>query len=228
MCGGAPEDKGASGLNHNVRMTARLFAFAVWAALAASVAFWGLRLLVKSPATPGHAVAVADGAAASGDVSRLLGASPRPVDTEAQSVAPEIGSRFRLTGVMAPKSRSTSAQGVALISVDGKPPRAFGVGARVDGELLLQAVSLRTASIGVAQAAPSVVLELPLLPPPATGSLPPAGVGLGAPLVMPGVSPSTMARPQQPAPLIAPPIAQQIAPPSAPPKQQGPDTLQSQ
>ena len=205
-------------------MTARLFAFAVWAALAASVAFWGLRLLVKSPATPGHAVAVADGAAASGDVSRLLGASPKPVDNEVQVVAPELGSRFRLTGVMASKSRSTSAQGVALISVDGKPPRAFGVGARVDGDLLLQAVSLRTASIGVAQAAPSVVLELPVLPPPATGSLPPAGVGMGAPLVMPGVSPSVMARPLQPVPLIAPPAA----PPAAPPKLPGPDTLLSQ
>lgn len=193
-------------------MTARLFAFAIWAALAASVAFWSLRLLVKSPAAPGHAVAASDGAAPSGDVSRLLGASPRPADNDAQGVAPEIGSRFRLTGVMAPKSRSASGQGVALISVDGKPPRAFGVGARVDGDLLLQAVSLRTASIGVAQAVPSVVLELPVLPPPATGSLPPAGIGMGAP--------SVLARPQQP----VPPVVQ----PAAPPKLPGPDTLQSQ
>ena len=193
-------------------MTARLFAFAIWAALAASVAFWSLRLLVKSTATPGHAVAVSDGAAPSGDVSRLLGASPRPADNDAQVVAPEIGSRFRLTGVMAPKSRSASGQGVALISVDGKPPRAFGVGARVDGDLLLQAVSLRTASIGVAQAVPLVVLELPVLPPPATGSLPPAGIGMGVP--------SVLARPQQP----VPPVVQ----PAAPPKLPGPDTLQSQ
>ena len=202
-------------------MTARLFAFAVWAALAASVAFWGLRLLVTSPATPTQAVAVSDGAAANGDVSRLLGVSPKPVDNEAQVVAPEIASRFRLTGVMAPRSNATSAQGVALISVDGKPPRAFGVGARVDGDLLLQAVSLRTASIGVAQAAPSIVLELPALPPPATGSLPPAGLGVGAALsVMPGVSPSVLARQQQAVPLVPPPTAT----PAAPPKQPGPDS----
>ena len=199
-------------------MTARLFAFAVWAALAASVAFWGLRLLVTSPATPTQAVAVSDGAAANGDVSRLLGVSPRPVDTDAQVAAPEIASRFRLTGVMAAKSNATSAQGVALISVDGKPPRAFGVGARVDGDLLLQSVSLRSASIGVAQAAPSVVLELPVLPPPATGSLPPAGVGIGAaPTVMPGVSPSVLTRQQQAVP-PALPLA-------APPKLPGPDSL---
>lgn len=204
-------------------MTVRLFAFAVWAALAASVAFWGLRLLVTSPATPAQAVAVSDGAAANGDVSRLLGVSPKAVDTDAQVAAPEIASRFRLTGVMAPKSNATSAQGVALISIDGKPPRAFGVGARVDGDLLLQAVSLRTASIGVAQAAPSVVLELPVLPPPTTGSLPPAGLGLGigsAPIVMPGVSPSALARQQQAVPLAPPPTATL----TAPPKQPGPDS----
>ncbi len=209
-------------LNHNGRMTARLFAFAVWAALAASVAFWGLRLLVTSPATPAQAVAVSAGAAANADVSRLLGVSPKAVDNDAQVVAPEIASRFRLTGVMAPKSNATSAQGVALISVDGKPPRAFGVGARVDGDLLLQSVSLRSASIGVAQAAPSVVLELPVLPPPATGSLPPAGLGLGmgsAPTVMPGLSPSALVRQQQPVPLAPPPTAT----PAAPPKQPGPD-----
>lgn len=205
-------------------MTARLFAFAVWAALAASVAFWGLRLLVTSPATPAQAVAVSAGAAANADVSRLLGVSPKAVDNDAQVLAPEIASRFRLTGVMAPKSNATSAQGVALISVDGKPPRAFGVGARVDGDLLLQSVSLRSASIGVAQAAPSVVLELPVLPPPATGSLPPAGLGLGIgspPTVLPGLSPSASAlvRQQQPVPLAPPPTAT----PAAPPKQPGPD-----
>lgn len=203
-------------------MTARLFAFAVWAALAASVAFWGLRLLVTSPATPAQAVAVSAGAAAKADVSRLLGVSPKAVDNDAQVLAPEIASRFRLTGVMAPKSNATSAQGVALISVDGKPPRAFGVGARVDGDLLLQSVSLRSASIGVAQAAPSVVLELPVLPPPATGSLPPAGLGLGIgspPTVMPGLSPSPLVRQQQPVPLAPP----STATPAAPPKQPGPD-----
>lgn len=205
-------------------MTARLFAFAVWAALAASVAFWGLRLLVTSPATPAQAVAVSAGAAANADVSRLLGVSSKAVDNDAQLVAPEIASRFRLTGVMAPKSNATSAQGVALISVDGKPPRAFGVGARVDGDLLLQSVSLRSASIGAAQAAPSVVLELPVLPPPATGSLPPAGLGLGIgspPTVLPGLSPSPSAlvRQQQPVPLAPPPTAT----PAAPPKQPGPD-----
>ncbi len=202
-------------LNDNGRMTARLFAFVIWAAVAASVAFWGLRLLVSSPATPGHAVAVGDGAAVSGDASRLLGSAPKQAATETTVSSPEIGARFRLTGLMAPKARSTSTQGFALISVDGKPPRAYGVGARIDGDLMLQSVSLRTASIGLARGTPAVVLELPPLPPPTTGSLPPAGAGMG---VIP---------PQMPAAL--PPRAQPVSPPVAPPpKQPGPEAGTSQ
>ena len=152
-------------------MPARLSAFVIWGLVAASVAFWGLRLLVRSPQAPIHTVAVGDEPVARGDVSRLLGAPPVESVASTAATSPQLSARFRLTGVMAPKV--PSAQGVALIAVDGKLPRAFKVGASVDGELVLQGVSLRTASIGPAQGAPAVVLELPPLPPPATGTLPP-------------------------------------------------------
>jgi general secretion pathway protein C len=162
-------------------MKPRLFAFVVWALVAGSVMFWGLRLLVTSQAMPAHAVSVGDSSAAAGDVTRLLGTTPKEVAAtpEAAPVS-ELSTRFKLTGVMSPKpsSRSNSGQGVALISVDGKPPRAFGVGTRVDGELRLQAVSLRTASIGTGAGKADVVLEMPPVVPPATGTLPSAaGVG---------------------------------------------------
>jgi general secretion pathway protein C len=156
-------------------MKPRLFAFVVWALVAGSVMFWGLRLLVNSQAMPAHAVSVADSSAAVGDIARLLGTTPKEV---AASAAPapvsELSTRFKLTGVMSPKSTSHSAsgQGVALISVDGKPARAFGVGSRIDGDLRLQAVSLRTASIGSGSGTAPVVLEMPPLAPPNTGSLP--------------------------------------------------------
>jgi general secretion pathway protein C len=213
-----PEGVGVGRLNHNGRMTARLFAFVIWAAVAASVTFWGLRLLVISPRTPGHAVAVADGVAASADVTRLLGSAPKQLVSQTPVSSPEVGARFRLAGVMAPKpkAQSTSAQGVALISVDGKPARAFGVGARIDGDLMLQAVSLRSASIGSAQGAAAVVLELPPLPPAATGSLPPLVSGMTElPLV-------------RPSPLPPRPQSQPVPPLGAPAKQPVPDTVSPQ
>ena len=54
-------------------------------------------------------------------ITRLLGVTPAvPTATVA---APEVSSRFKLTGIMAPKAPAT--HGVALISIDGKLPRAF-------------------------------------------------------------------------------------------------------
>jgi hypothetical protein len=140
-------------------MKPRLFAFVVWALVAGSVMFWGLRLLVSSQAMPAHAVSVGDSTTAAGDVTRLLGTTPKEVAvTAAAAPVSELSARFKLTGVMSPKLPSNTGQGVALISVDGKPPRAFGVGSRIDGDLRLQAVSLRTASIGSGPGKAPVVL----------------------------------------------------------------------
>jgi general secretion pathway protein C len=178
-------------------MPARLSAFVIWALVAASIAFWGLRLFVKPPVAPSHTQLASDSGPARVDLTRLLGAAPVAMATSV--VQPAISSRFQLTGVMAPKV--AGQQGVALIAVDGKMPRAYRVGAPVDGDLVLQAVSLRTASIGPTSGAPAVVLELPVLPPPATGSLPP-----GASLLPPtsGPVPPVAAAPMPVAP-VAPP-----------------------
>ena len=169
-----PVQKGA--LNDNRRMLARLSAFVIWALIAVTVVFWLLRLGVHAPPAPLHAIAVGD-AAGGGDLTRLLG-SPPVAEAPRVAAAPEAASRFRLLGIMAPKqpdSAGTGARGVALIAVDGKPPRAYPVGSHVDADLILQSVSLRTVSIGSAQGTPSVVLEIPRLPAASTGSLPAFG-----------------------------------------------------
>jgi len=168
----------------NQTMLARLAAFFVWAMVATCVVYWSLKLLVRAPGAPAHSVAVTGATAVRGDLTRLLGASPvAPVS--ALATAPQA-SRFRLHGVIAPKGKPAAkptGQGVALISVDGKPPRAYAVGARVDSDLVLQSVSLRGASIGPAGGAASVNLEASPLPVAATGKL--SGLGAPVPLVVP-------------------------------------------
>ena len=153
-------------------MLARLSAFVIWALVAATAVFWGLRLFVEAPAAPLSAVAVGDAAAVRVDLSRLLGTAPA---TPVAAVA-EAGSRFRLLGIVAPPAARPGAvavttQGVALIAVDGKLARAYRVGATLDGELVLQSVSLRTAAIGPARGVPTLMLEMPALPVAATGTL---------------------------------------------------------
>ena len=192
----------------------------IWALVAGTLVFWALRLLVRAPEAPAHAGPVGAAVAAKGDLARLLGAAP--VATAAAAALPEASSRFRLLGVMAPKASAkpdAAGQGVALIAVDGKPARAFAVGAQLDTDLVLQAVSLRTASIGPPEGAASVRLEIPLLPAPATGTLPSApGLSTLSPpppallpppaLAIPSVAPPLIVAPLQPTPSAAPlPVA---------------------
>lgn len=154
-------------------MFARLSAFVIWSLVAATTVFWVLRLSASPPAVPPYAVAVGNAVAVRGDLSRLFGAPPRA--TALAQETPEAPSRFKLLGVMAPRSREAQAEaghGLALIAVDGKPAKAYAVGARLDSDLVLQSVGLRTAAIGPAQGARSVLLELPALPPPHSGVLP--------------------------------------------------------
>jgi general secretion pathway protein C len=175
----------------NRRMFARLSAFVIWSLVAATAIFWILRLSASPPQVPPYAVAVGNAVSVRGDLSRLFGA-PQRAPSLAQAT-PEAPSRFKLVGVMAPRSSAAQAEvghGLALIAVDGKPAKPFVVGASLDSDLVLQAVGLRTASIGPAQGARSVLLELPALPAPNSGVLPPPGGGAALPPVpatVPGV-----------------------------------------
>ena len=175
-------------------MPARIAAFVVWAAVAACVAFWGLRILVTPRPAPGQTQPVSATDSLRGDVTRLFAAVP----TAATPVTePGLASRFKLIGVMAPKDGDRGHdQGIALIAVDEKPPRAYRVGARIDNALVLQSVARRSATLGPSQGAPAVQLDLPPLPLPATGSLPPAAGLIQAP---PAAEPATTV-PMAPAP----------------------------
>lgn len=217
--------------NDNRRMLARLSAFVIWSLVAASAVFWALRLAASPPQVPPYAVAVGNSVAVRGDLGRLFGAPQRTA--AATQPTPEAPSRFRLIGVMAPRSGAMQTEpggGVALIAVDGKPARPYAVGARLDSDLILQSVGLRTASLGPAQGARSVLLELPALPPPNSGVLPPVGTGAlvtpapsfrtvpPAPAVGAGIAP-TPQPPIQPLPPTAPPA---LLPPALPTTAQPP------
>ena len=204
-------------------MVARLSAFVIWALVAATAVFWGLRLLVRAPAAPSYAVAVGDAAAVRADLSRVLGSAP--VATAGAVAAPEVSSRFKLIGIMAPKGTQAtpapSGNGVALIAVDGKPPRAFVVGSQLDGDLVLQSVSMRTASIGPAQGAASVKLELPPLPVAATGTLAPLTSGSTSGSASPGMPAPPPMTPPQPVPMRPGLVPAPMPPAQAVPPQPG-------
>ena len=175
-------------------MASRIFALIVWAAVAASLAYWGLRWLARPTGVPVNATSVALDGGAQGDLRRLLAGPPKPasgVDQGLQSAAAALVARLKLLGVVAPRHEGAPG-GVALLSIDGKPPRAVRVGGVIDGETVLLALTQRGASIGPSGGPSVATLDLPLLPPPATGMLPPPS---GATLSGPG---SVSAPPPQP------------------------------
>jgi general secretion pathway protein C len=192
-------------------MLARIAAFVIWAAVAAGAAFWGMKLFARPTPVPAHATLVNPAAVVAGDLGRLFGAEPAPAVETAMAAAPAADARFRLIGVVAPRGTGPREGGVALIALDGKPAKAYRVGAAVDGEWVLLGVHARGAALGPRGQPAQVALELPALPPPSTG------VPLGAaarPAAMP------MARPggRAPAPIDAPPPAG-----ATPPAEQGAD-----
>ncbi len=192
-------------------MSARWWTFVIWALAAASGVAWGLRLFAQGPAQPAGAQ-VAQAVPPGGDLSRLLGADAAPPASAAAAEPVATDARLQLVGVVA--ARGAAAEGVALIAVDGKPPRAYRVGARVDGERVLQAVEPRGATLGPRGGAATVSLQLPPPPPPGTGTLPPATPGAAGAPPPPGdptqarfvAPPGAAAPPQplQPAPALTP------------------------
>ncbi len=152
-------------------MASRFFALVVWAAVAASVAYWGLRWLSRPTAVPANATPVSLDAAVKGDIRRLLAGPAKPASgVENLSEASALAGRLKLLGVIAPRDETDRA-GVALLSMDGKPARAVRVGMVIDGDYVLRTLTQRSAGIGKTEGPVATTLDLPLLPPPATGML---------------------------------------------------------
>jgi len=163
------------------RTVTRLATFGVWAVVAACAAFWGLKVFVQPLPLPATAQTVSDAQVLRGDPSRVLGATVEP-----EVVVPVVAaaSRFKLIGVVAPRAPSAAAEGLALIAIDGRPARAYRVGAQVEGDLVLQRVRVRGADLGGRDApVASVALDVAPLPPPATGR--PGAVAVPPPMNTP-------------------------------------------
>ncbi len=146
-------------LSHSqTKWAVRGAALLLWAAAAASGAYWVLKLMGGSGSGPAAPVAArgappADPAA----VARLLGAV---APTTTQAPVATLASRFSLVGVAAGRSRG----GAALIVVDGKPAKPFRVGNAVDDGIWLQAVEGRKAVLAATRDGPALLtLELPQL-----------------------------------------------------------------
>ena len=141
----------------------------VAALVAASALFWALRLFVAVTPVPANTTVAANGPLARSDLTRLLGADPPPPALAAEA-PPDA--RFQLIGVVAARALSAAAEGLALIAVDGKPPKAYRVGAVVDGQTILKSVAARGAQLGLRDGAVQVSLNLAPLQAAATGTLP--------------------------------------------------------
>jgi general secretion pathway protein C len=150
-------------------MLGRALSLGIWLVVAASAVFWALKLWDSPTPIPPQA-GLAGASQPRGDPARVFGAEPaanaEPENEPETAVAP---SRFQLVGVVAPRQPGSAGVGMALIALDGKPAKAYWVGARVDGETVLQSVHARGAQLGPKGGPAAMRLELAALPPPATG-----------------------------------------------------------
>lgn len=144
--------------NSHSRWTVAGATFLLWALVAASAVYWGLKLTSRPGTAPAAPPAMRTPPAADPvAVARLLGASPALASA---APAPSLASRFTLVGVVA----SQSHKGAALIAVDGKPAKPFRVGTAIDEGLVLQSVEARRAILAASPDGPPVLtLELPPL-----------------------------------------------------------------
>ncbi|MDH5340079.1 MAG: hypothetical protein OEW22_09915 [Rubrivivax sp.] len=142
---------------------------AIWAGVAASALGWGLRLFSPGLPVPPHATSVSGAQALRGDPILLLGRADDPEPAVAE--VPVAPSRFRLIGVLAPRLPQAAGEGVALIAIDDRPPRAYRVGTVVEGDLVLQRVRAGGADLGTRGAdQPRMALQAPPLVPAAPGA----------------------------------------------------------
>ena len=162
----------------------------IWSVVAATAAAWTMRLGSQSQPVPAHATTASTAAAVGGDLSRLFGQPPAaPVAAAPVAAAVPADDRFKLLGVVAPRVGTTT--GLALISVDGKPARAVGLGREVEPGVRVIKVSHRQVDLGPGGTEPATVsLTLQALPEPNRGRPDQAGSPMAG-----GVADSVMPAP---------------------------------
>lgn len=126
-------------------MHARWLSFVVWALVAGSLAYWGLALGARGPQAPAQLRPADTSSPAQGDWARLLAPAAEPAVEQTSGGA----SRYQLLGIVAPGA-AHDGEGLALVSIEGAPPRAVRIGQVLEGELRLLGVSRREARFGQA------------------------------------------------------------------------------
>ena len=136
----------------------RIATLSIAALAAASAAYWVLKWTAGAPAAAVLPAAPSLSQTTQTDpqvVARLLGGGQKAV---VAALADSAASRFKLMGVIA----NPSKRGYALISVDGKPAKPYGVGAQVNEAMVLHSVAPRSAALAPSADAPvSFTLQLP-------------------------------------------------------------------
>lgn len=145
----------------------RFATFFVWLLAAGCAVYWALQF-VRGPVAPPSATA-SESSTGIGTVDAQalalgLGGGKAPAGsspTEAPAAPSALqAARFLLTGVVVQKTRASS--GVALIAVDGKPPRPYRVGSQLTDGVVLHSVAVGKALLSsTMDAAPSLTLDLP-------------------------------------------------------------------
>jgi general secretion pathway protein C len=139
-------------------MASRLLTFVVWALVAISGLFWGLKLFVRAQGLPATAQAATVAAPQGGSLTRVLG-TVAVADDEEEDAG---DGHFQLLGIVAPGGTSSdSPQGVALISVGGQPARPWRTGTVIEGDTVLLSVSKRSVELGPKGGPASSSLSLP-------------------------------------------------------------------
>jgi general secretion pathway protein C len=141
----------------NKSIFVHLATLGLWAAAAASLAYWFLQMSVpvSMPLAGLMATAPEQRGSQSPSIARALGHTPaQPLPAANISAA----SHYKLWGVIA----AASGQGSALIAMGGQPPKAFQVGQKVDDDWTLTSLTPRQAKLN--SPAGDVMLELPSPP----------------------------------------------------------------
>ena len=138
-------------------MRVKLTTLLLWAAAAGVIVFWGLRFAGGSEAQMPLPPAVQPVQVNAQAMAKALGAVALPA---APAAAP-VASRYALLGVLAGHD---SGGGAAVITVAGKPAKAFRVGESVEEGVILQSLAAREARLGPAGGPAAMVLQLPKPP----------------------------------------------------------------
>jgi general secretion pathway protein C len=166
----------------------RLTSVALFALLCAIVAWWALQLLAhQAPVAPAGAVARSQAPVDLAQAGRLFGGTAPAAD------AVPGRSDIRVTGVVA-----AGDSGVALLSVDGRPAKAFAVGQQVTEGIRVVAVEPTT--VRVSSGGSIRELEAPARGSVAVLTSGPARGAPAAPAPLPGVPGTPSAAPAAPLP----------------------------